>query len=177
MIIQRLFSHTWENIKDKAERKKKAEELKAARQEINARLKEINERYKQDLRNAGLGLRNSKGEYTNSKKAESTYNNSMEDLNKYRDSIRDTKHRTPKKPKPTPPPPAPPKVIKSGFEEAIEKGKSILKKPGLKKAGYITVGAVGGTLAVDGAEKIIKKNKEKKKENEIRNKIVGGTKK
>ena len=82
-----------------------------------------------------------------------------------------TKQRTPK---------STPKDMRSGFEKTIEtakeKGKKLLENPKTKKWGYIGAGALAGSLAVSGVDAAVKKHKEKKKENEIREKIAGGKK-
>ena len=172
MIVQRLFSHTWENLKTPEKRHKKAEELKQARNKINKRVENLKKIREEDLRKAAFGeLRNNDGKKLNSEAVEGRFKSDMKDINTYRDSIRDTKHRTPK-PKPTPKP----EPI-SGLEKAGKyiksKGKEILKKPETKKIGYIGAGALAGTLAVSGVDKAVKKHKEKKKEDEARKQVLG----
>ena len=70
---------------------------------------------------------------------------------------------------------------KTGAEKFViklkEKGKELMKNPKAKKWGYIGVGAVGGSLAVDGIDAGVKKIKEKKKENEAKEQILKGLKK
>ena len=173
MRIQRLFSHTWTNIKDPGERTKKTKELINARREINQRIEDLKKTRNEDLKKAALGeLRNKDGKRLNSEVVMKRFEADMNDINAYRDSIRDTKSRTPKKTKP--------KIkvdSKSGLEKTVEnikaKGKRLLKKPETKKLGYLSAGALGGTLAVSGVDKAIKMRKEKKKENEAREQVLG----
>lgn len=178
MIIQRLFSRTWTHLKKEEDRKKKAEELKAARQEINARRDKIQAERAEGLRKSGLG-ENFEDVYDKGKKVgrkritaedvESRYKSQMKDLDHWSSSIRDTTKRTPK-----------PKVVeveKGIIEKAAGKGKEVLKNPKTKKWGLIGVGALGGSLAVDGIDAGVKKIKNKKKEKEAKEKILGKQKK
>ena len=92
----------------------------------------------------------------------------------------------PKPVSPAPPTtPRPKKIIrgkeKTGFEKTVQyvkvKGKKLLKDPRTKKIGYIGTGALAGTLAVSGIDKLVEKRREKKKEEEMRDQIVNGGKK
>ena len=174
MIIQRLFSRTWTHLKKEEDRKKKAEELKAARQEINARRDKIQAERAEGLRKSGLG-ENFEDIYDKGKKVgrkritaeevESRYKSQMKDLDHWSSSIRDTTKRAPKQKV---------KEIEKGIlEKATEKGKEILKNPKAKKWGYLGVGALGGSLAIDGIDAGVKKLKDKKQENEAKKQILG----
>ena len=48
-----------------------------------------------------------------------------------------------------------------------------LKNPKAKKWGYLGVGALGGSLAIDGIDAGVKKLKDKKQENEAKKQILG----
>ena len=177
MIIQRLFGRTWTNLKTEEDRARKKEELKAARQEINERRDKIQAERAEGLRKSGLG-ENFEDIYDKGKKVgrkritaedvESRYKSQMKDLNAWSSSIRDTTKRAPKQKV---------KEIEKGIlEKATEKGKEILKNHKAKKWGYLGVGALGGSLAIDGIDAGVKKIKDKKQENEVKDQILGGPK-
>ena len=168
MILQRTFSKTWENLKTPEERTAKANELKEARKEINARRAQIQENYKKNLKREAFG----KDTKHNFKDKEGKLKNlSSEEVRKIEsgkleswvDSIRDTKHRTPK-PKPVPVPPSKTEVL-------VGKAKALAKNPKAKNWGAAVVGATAGTLAVSGIDKALEKRKEKKKESEMKSKF------
>jgi len=165
MRIQRTFSKTWENLKTPDERAAKAKELAEARKEINARRAQIQDNYKKNLKNEAFG-KNIKHNFRD--KEGKLKNLSAEDVKKIEsgkleawvDSIRDTKHRTPKstpKPKTT--------------DVLIGKAKKLAENPKARKWGAAAIGATAGTLAVSGIDKAIEKKKEKKKENEMKSKF------
>jgi hypothetical protein len=178
MIIQRLFSRTWTNLKKKKDRKKKAQELKLARQEINTRRDIIQTERTEGIRKSGLG-ENFEDIYDKGKKVgrkritaedvESRYKSQMKDLNHWSSSIRDTTKRAPK--------PKVEEIEKGVLEKATEKGRDILKNPKTKKWGLIGVGALGGSLAIDGIDAGVKKIKDKKREEEAKEQILGKRKK
>ena len=175
MVIQRLYSRTWTNLKKEEDRKAKAEELKAARKEINERRNKIQAERLEGLKKSRKG-ENFEDIYDKGKKVgrkritaedvESRYKSQMKDLNSWSSSIRDTTKRTPK-PKPEP-------EVKGSIEKLVESGKRLLKNPKVKKWGYLGLGAAGGTLAVDGIDAGVKKIKEKKRENEAKEQILKG---
>ena len=171
IILRRLFSRTWENIKDPEKRTEKANELLAEREKINARRNEIAKKYKSNLKKEAFG----KDTVHNIKAKDGTLLNLTSDeikaietskLNKYINNVTENKHRTPPKPVTV----VEKSIPKSGLEKALETGKKWIgeHKSGMKKAGYATIGAGIGTLAVSGTDKLYKKHKERNKENEIR---------
>lgn len=168
MILQRTFSKTWENLKTPEERAAKAKELAEARKEINARRSQIQDNYKKNLKNEALGknikhnFKDKEGKLKNLS-AEEVRKIESGKLESWVDSIRDTKHRTPK-PKPVPVPPSKTEVL-------VGKAKALAKNPKAKKWGAAVVGATAGTLAVSGIDKALEKRKEKKKENEMKSKF------
>lgn len=161
MILQRLFSKTWENLKDPAERHKKAVELNEARNKIGKRRTALKENYMADMEKAGLGeLKNKDGKRINTKAVEERYKADVADLNKYHESITDRTNRRPK-PKPKPQPP--------GMIERIRTaGKKIATNPKVKMGAKITAG-VGIAAGVGyGAKKAYDHKQNKKKEEEVR---------
>ncbi len=176
MIIQRLFSRTWTNLKKKEEREAKKEELKKARGQINARRDKIKKERLKGLELSGKGknfedvfdkngkkIAGKRGKRITSEDVESRYKSQMKELNAWSSSVLDNTKRTPK------PKPEPVKEIEKGI---LEKGKELLKNPKAKKLGYLGAGALGGTLAVSGIDAGIKKVKDKKRENEAKNQIL-----
>ena len=168
MRIQRTFSKTWENLKTPEERTAKANELKEARKEINTRRAQIQENYKKNLKREAFGrdtkhnFKDKEGKLKNLS-AEEVRKIESGKLESWVDSIRDTKHRTPK-PKPVPVPPSKSEVL-------IGKAKKLAENPKTKKWGAAAIGATAGTLAISGIDKAIEKKKEQKKENEMNSKF------
>ena len=186
MIIQRLFSKTWTHITDPAKRTKKAKELKEKKQIVDKRLDEINAERKEGLEKSAKGenvkfvydkkgakIKDPNGNFwTNpvtAEEVEKKAKDKMKDLKEWMNSFQDTTKRTPK--------PKVKEVEKSVLEKATEKGKEILKNPKTKKWGYLGAGALGGSLAVDGIDAGVKRIKDKKKEKEAKEQILGKRKK
>lgn len=182
MIIQRLFSKTWTHITDPEKRAEKVKELKEKKKEVEKRLDEINAERKEGLEKSAKGTNwekytddkgKQKSRFINAEEVEKRAKDKKKDLKGWMNSFQDTTKRTPK------PSPAP-KDVRSGFEKTVEvvkeKGKEVMKNPKTKKWGYIGAGSLVGTAAVSGVDAAVKKHKEKKKENEIREKIAGGKK-
>ncbi len=182
MILTRLFSRTWTNLKTKEERSKKKGELLEARKVINKRRDQIKAERTEGLKGSALGtntkfvvdkagkrLKDKDGNFwttpVTAKEVDSKFKAQMEDLNAYSSSISD------KKIKPAP------SAEKGIIEKAKEGATKILKNPATKKWGYRTAGATAGTLAVSGAGYGIKKMKDKKKEKEAKEQILNGKKK
>ena len=104
MIIQRLFSKTWTNIKGKKNRHEKAVEQNERRHEINARRDAILKEKEEGLKKSAMGTNFNEYKDKNGKKikervtaenVESKFRANMKDLNHYTDSILDKTSRKP----------------------------------------------------------------------------------
>ena len=175
MIIERLYSRTWTEIKDKGERTKKAKSLLKERKEINKRRDAIKKERAEGLKGSAMGtnqkfVRDKAGKvikdaagnsWTNpvtAEEVESRFRSQIKDLNAYTNSILDKKHTS---------------KSKSTVEKIKEKGSEILKNPKTKKLGKAALITAGGAITIGGGVKGTKKVMDKKKENKTKNKILG----
>ena len=185
MIIQRLFGKTWTNLKTPEKRKEKAEELLRIRKEMNATREKLLKKRDDGIKLSGKGdnyepIKDGSDKITGSRRitvadVKKRYREGMDELNAWSDHVQDTTHRTPK---PKPKPVEPVKEVEKGIiEKGVESGKKFIKNPKTKKWGLIGVGALGGTLAIEGIDAGVKKMKDKKREKESKEQILQGKKK